>query len=81
MSFFTYVAKSSIKEYYYKGHCHDLEKRIKEHNIGMTKSLLPYIPVELIYHEEFLTLEEAIKREKYFKSAAGRRYLKKKLAF
>jgi len=33
----------------------------------------------LIYKEEFATREEAIKREKYFKSAAGRRYLKNKL--
>jgi putative endonuclease len=67
MLFFTYVAKSTIKDYYYKGHCYYFEKRIKEHNSGMTKILLPYIPVELIYHEEFLTLEEAVKSEKYFK--------------
>ena len=37
------------------------------------------MPFEMAYFEEFATREEAIKREKYFKSAAGRRYLKKKL--
>ena len=66
--------------YFYKGHCENIEKRIQEHNSGLTKSLLPYIPVKLIYHEEFPTLEAAIKREKYFKTASGRRYLKKVLA-
>ena len=32
--------------------------------------------LHVIYTEEFGTLEEARKREKYFKSAAGRRFLK-----
>jgi len=31
----------------------------------------------LIFKEEFATQEEAIKREKYFKSSAGRRLIKK----
>ena len=46
----------------------------------MTTSTLPYIPFKVIYFEEFDTEQEAISREKYFKSAAGRRFLKKKLA-
>ena len=54
--------------------------RLKEHNSGMTASIKPYTPFAIIYFEEFVTRTEAIKREKYFKSAAGRRYLKKKLA-
>jgi putative endonuclease len=78
--YYAYVVKSSHKEYYYKGHCHDLDKRIREHNLGMTRSLRPYIPVELIYSEQFETEQQAIEREKYFKSAAGRRFLKTKLA-
>jgi hypothetical protein len=32
----------------------------------MTKSLLLYIPVELVYHEEFLTLEEASWQAHFF---------------
>jgi putative endonuclease len=79
MPFYAYVVQSTIKDYKYKGHCHDLNKRIDEHNSGMTRSLRPYIPVELIYFEWFSTLEEAIDRKKYFKTAAGRRFLKQKL--
>ena len=77
MPFFAYVVKSIAKSYFYKGHCENLEVRIKEHNSGRTKSLRPYIPVELIYYEEFPSLKEAIDRECYFKTAAGRRFLKK----
>jgi putative endonuclease len=47
----------------------------------MTESIRPYIPFKLVYFEKFETEKESIEREKYFKSAAGRRYLKKKLAF
>jgi putative endonuclease len=78
--FYSYVIKSKEFDFYYKGHCEILEKRLKEHNAGMTSSIKKYIPFELVYFEEFNTREEAVAREKYFKSAAGRRYLKNKLA-
>ncbi len=54
--------------------------RLKQHNGGMTQSIKNNAPFEIVYFEEFTTREEAIKREKYFKSAAGRRFLKKILA-
>jgi len=78
--FFAYVIKSVNHDYFYKGHCHDLQLRLQQHNSGMTESIRPYIPFEIVYFEEFSTELEAIAREKYFKSAAGRRFLKSKLA-
>jgi putative endonuclease len=77
--YFAYVLKSVDHDYYYKGHCHDLENRLKQHNSGMTISIKPYIPFTLVYFEEFETEKDAIARKKYFKSAAGRRFLKTKL--
>ncbi|MBX9733414.1 MAG: GIY-YIG nuclease family protein [Chitinophagaceae bacterium] len=77
--FFTYVLKSNNFDYYYKGHCRDLQKRLFEHNAGRTASIKPFIPFSIVYYETFETLEESVKREKYFKSAAGRRFLKQKL--
>lgn len=79
LMFYAYVVKSVSQNFYYKGHCEDIELRLSQHNSGMTESIHHYIPFELVYSEQFLTREEAIKREKYFKSAAGRRFLKKKL--
>jgi putative endonuclease len=79
--FYAYVLESIPHPgYYYKGHCNNIDTRLAQHNSGLTKSNKPYLPFKLVYFEESNTLEEAIKREKYFKTAAGRRFLKKKLA-
>jgi len=77
--FYAYVLKSVDHDYYYKGHCQDLTIRLKQHNSGMTNSTRPYAPFEIAYFEKCQTEKEAIAREKYFKSAAGRRFLKKVL--
>jgi putative endonuclease len=77
--FYAYVIKSINHDFYYKGHCENINERLVQHNSGMTDSIRPYIPFTIVYSEEFPTREEAIEREKYFKSAAGRRFLKKKL--
>jgi putative endonuclease len=77
--YFAYVLKSVEHDFFYKGHCNDLERRLAQHNSGMTISIKPYIPFKLIYFEEFQTEQQAMLREKYFKSAAGRRFLKQKL--
>ena len=79
--FYAYVLKSDNFDYYYKGHCQNLEQRLKEHNAGMATSLKPYIPLKIVYYEIFQTREEAIFKEKYFKTSPGRRYLKSKLSY
>jgi putative endonuclease len=78
--FYAYVIKSSKFDFYYKGHCEDLDRRLLQHNSGMTVSIKQYTPFEIVYFEKLETREDAIRKEKYFKSAAGRRYLKNKLA-
>ena len=77
--FYAYVLKSINHDFYYKGHCENLNERLLQHNSGMTDSIRPYIPFRIVYSEQCNTREDAIKREKYFKSAAGRRFLKTKL--
>ena len=79
--FYAYVAES-IEEpgYYYKGHCADLRKRLKEHNSGMTRSIKGRIPFRIVHYQAFQTLKEAIAKEKYWKTAAGRRDIKKILS-
>ena len=51
--------------------------RLKEHNNGYVKSTKFNRPWEIIYTETFANRIEARKREKYLKSAAGRRLRKK----
>ncbi len=76
--YFAYVIKNENGDLY-KGHTEDIERRVEEHNSGATKTTRKSDSWKLAYCEEFKTREEAIKREKYFKSAAGRRFLKSKL--
>lgn len=59
-----------------RGHCQDIENRLKEHNTGKTKSTKGYIPWQLVYFETFNSREEAIEREKFFKSGKGREFLR-----
>ena len=77
--YFAYIIRSINHDYFYKGHCKDLQKRLAQHNSGMTVSIRPYIPFEIVYFEEFETEAEAVKREKYFKTSRGREFLRKTL--
>ena len=79
MPFYAYVLYSPTHKKYYKGHCENLQERLNEHNKGKTKSTKAFVPWEVVYYEIFSTRHEAIKRETYFKTAAGRRYLSKKI--
>lgn len=48
----------------YTGWTNDLEKRVRTHNEGQGgKYTRSRLPVELVYHEEFETKEEAMRRE------------------
>jgi len=74
------VLKSLSAEKFYTGHTDDLERRLLEHNSGhgyYTKRFMPWI---MAYREDVDSKDEAIKREKYLKSAAGRRWVKKKVS-
>jgi putative endonuclease len=75
--YFVYVLRSASSGRLYKGFCSDLEKRLSEHNSGKTKSTRPFIPWEIVYFERIESIKDAIKREKFLKTSAGRRYLKK----
>ncbi len=77
--FYAYVLKSKSLHRLYKGACQNLTSRLKEHNLGKTKSTKAYIPWEVAYYETFDSFADAREREKYFKTAAGRRFLKKKI--
>jgi putative endonuclease len=75
--YYIYILRSKKDGSFYKGFTNDLSRRLHEHNSGKSQFTSSKIPWELIYWEEFNTKAEAIYREKYLKSAAGRRYIKK----
>ncbi len=75
--FYTYIIKSEVDGSLYKGHTNDLKARLKEHNTGKSEYTSRKRPWEIVYYEKFSSREQAIVREKYFKSAAGRRFIQK----
>lgn len=72
-----YVLKSEAARKSYVGITQDLAKRLKQHNEGKSFYTKRYRPWMIIYKEKTDSLKEARKREKYLKSAAGRKFLKK----
>jgi putative endonuclease len=79
MEYFVYILESEIDGRLYKGQTRDINKRILEHNSGKTKSTKGYKPWKLVYFEKFETRDEAVLREKFFKTGSGRELLKYKL--
>ena len=71
-------SKKDGKLYY--GFTNNLERRIKEHNNKKVLSTKSRAPFELIYFENTGNIVEARKRERYFKSGFGRKYIKNKMA-
>jgi len=75
--FFVYVLECSDGSWY-KGFTKDIIKRWKEHASGKgAEHTKKYPPVKLIHWEVFDNEKEAVKREKYFKTGAGREWLKR----
>ena len=74
--FFTYVMISEHDNKLYVGLTNNLVRRVKEHHNGVVASTANRRPLRLIYYEACLHEEDALKREKYFKTGFGRRFLR-----
>lgn len=74
--FIVYILHSPGFNKFYVGLTQNIDKRFKEHNEGWSKSTRPYVPWRVVYSEKFKTRMEARTREKYLKTAAGRRWRK-----
>lgn len=73
---YVYVLKSLRDERLYVGRTDDLRERMKEHNAGKTWTTKRMLPIKLIFYEAFLDKEDAIRRERYFKTSKGKLSLK-----
>jgi putative endonuclease len=71
-----YAIKSRLDQRIYVGFSKNIEKRLKEHNAGKTKSTKGFRPWNLIFTEQVTGRANARKREKYYKSGIGKEFLK-----
>jgi putative endonuclease len=69
---YIYILTNKNNNVLYVGVTSDLQKRIWEHRSGRYKNSFTsrYKTYKLVYYEEFLTIEDAIAREKQLKAGS-----------
>jgi putative endonuclease len=77
--YFVYILESLKDQGWYIGFTSDINRRIIQHNKGENISTKARIPLKLIYFEGYVSKNDAEGRERFLKSGAGRRFLKKQL--
>ena len=75
MPFYVYLIVSD-EGHHYTGHTPDLQRRLAEHNGGMSHATKHGRNWRIIHTETYLTRSDAMKREKWLKSGMGRQRIK-----
>ncbi len=63
-----YVLYSDKFNRTYTGFTNNLERRVKEHNSGQSRSTKAFMPWRIVHKEVYETRQEAREREKYLKT-------------
>lgn len=77
--YYVYVLKSDKDKNLYTGFTKNLNKRMEEYNLGMSKATQGRIPLKLVYFEFCLNQKDALKRERYLKTTWGKRYIRNRI--
>jgi putative endonuclease len=75
LKYCVYVLFSEKDQQFYIGYTTNLENRLENHHSGKTTSTSYRRPLKLIFCEYYLFEQDAMNRELYFKTSAGRRAL------
>ena len=78
--FYTYALLSQKDNKFYYGYTKNLKLRIEQHNKGKVQSTKYRIPFKLLYFEACLNKDDALKREKFFKTYYGTMFIRKRLS-
>ena len=71
-----YILYSETDHQLYTGFTTNLARRLEQHHEGEVRSTAPRRPLKLIFCEYYISREDALRREKYFKTTQGKRALK-----
>jgi putative endonuclease len=74
--YYVYVLKSHRDEKLYIGYTANLGTRFRDHQAGGVISTRHRRPLELIFYEAYKNMEDAKRREKYFKTSKGKSSLR-----
>lgn len=76
LKYCVYVLFSHTDNKLYIGYTENLECRLTEHSKGKSPATAPRRPFSFIFYEYHLSRHDAMRRETYFKTSAGKRALK-----
>jgi len=74
--YYTYVLWSKEDHKFYIGYTADIERRINEHENGQSHTTSRLSSPALIFYEAFFSKEDAVRRERYFKTTQGKKALR-----
>ncbi|HAT03295.1 MAG TPA: hypothetical protein DCS29_00755 [Candidatus Magasanikbacteria bacterium] len=77
LPYYVYFLQSIKHGSFYIGVTNNIERRIKEHNRGQSKSTVTKRPWELKKIEKFSSIEEAYQRERWLKRQKSRIIIEK----
>lgn len=77
--FYVYILKSLKDNSLYIGYTHDINRRVEQHNSGLSLATKYKRPYKLLFYEAFTDRIDAKHREVYLKSGWGFRSIKKML--
>ncbi len=76
---FVYVLANEMNSELYVGISINIQTRLKQHNLGTNRYTKAFLPWKVVYQEDYPDYASARVREKYLKSAAGKKFIKKQL--
>ncbi|MBI5466607.1 MAG: GIY-YIG nuclease family protein [Candidatus Kerfeldbacteria bacterium] len=76
---YVYIIVNSAKTFKYVGLTDDINKRVAEHNQGLSIATKGYQPLELKWYCAFPSRSEAAQFENYLKSGSGRAFTQRHL--
>ncbi|PIR48506.1 excinuclease ABC subunit C [Candidatus Peregrinibacteria bacterium CG10_big_fil_rev_8_21_14_0_10_55_24] len=74
--YFVYVLRSTKDAQLYVGYTTNLKQRVATHNKGSVLSTKSRRPWRLVFAELYCDQKDALRREKYFKTTAGKNALR-----
>jgi len=75
-----YILQSLKNNRYYVGHTSNIEKRLLQHNSGLTYSTRNHIPWKIVYQKEFNSKSIAQHFELKIKKMKSRQFIEKLIA-
>ena len=71
-----YIFRSDKDRKLYTGYTTDIQQRIIDHNRGHVPSTKNRRPLKLVFLESYANKDDAVRRETYLKTSAGKKAIK-----